>query len=83
MKSILYNRYYKEQNLHKNFKYKYRITYVGSCVYQLTFGKYNVLYQSFSLRSIYNYIIEHNINLSEVHMPYITFSEFLSHWASF
>lgn len=75
--------YYKEKNLHKNYKYKYRLTYVGSYIYQLTKGKYKVLFKCYSFKDMYDFLILNNIDFSEVHMPYMTLSEFLKYWVSF
>lgn len=83
MKFTHTNDYYKEINVHKNCKYKYRLTYVGSYMYQLTRGKYKVLYKSHSFKDIYRYIYKHNINLKEIHMPYMTLYEFLKYWVTF
>lgn len=81
---LTYNKqFYKEINLHNNFKYKYRLTYVGSCIYQLTKGKYKVLYKCYSFRTMYNFIKKNNLNLKEIHMPYMTLYEFISDWVSF
>lgn len=83
MKDIKTYDYYKEKNLHKNDRYKYRLTYIGSYIYQLTKGKYKVLYKSCSFKDIYSYIYKHNINLKEIHMPYMTLYEFLKYWVTF
>ena len=63
--------------------FKYRLTYCGNCRYQLTRGKYKVIYQSICFRSMYDYIKKKKINFSEVHLPYMTLRDFLSDWASF
>lgn len=83
MKFIHNNCYYKSKTYHKNSKYKYRLTYVGSCIYQLTKGKYRVLFKSCSFSTMYLYIKKNNIDLREVHMPYMTLYEFLRDWVSF
>ena len=83
MKFISTHDCYKEKNLHKNNKYKYRLVYVGSYIYQLTKGKYKVLHKSCTFLSMYNYIKKHNIDLKEIHMPYMTLYEFLKYWVSF
>ena len=75
--------FYKEINFHKNSKYNYRLTYVGSCIYQLTQGKYKVLFQCYSFRTMYDYIKKNNLNFNEIHMPYMTLYEFLRDWVSF
>lgn len=75
--------YYNLKTLHKNSKYKYRLTYVGSYIYQLTEGKYKVLCKSYSFSFMYRYILENNIPLSEIHLPYMTLEEFLNYWVKF
>ena len=83
MKVTYDKQFYKELNSHKNFKYKYRLTYVGSCIYQLTQGKYKVLYKCYTFRTMYNFIKENKLNLNEIHMPYMTLHEFFRDWVSF
>lgn len=77
--------YYKEFHCVKqnHNKFKYRLTYVGNYLYQLTEGKYKVLKHSCSFRQIYIYCKENHISFSEVHMPYITLYEFLKYWVTF
>ena len=83
MKFISNNSYYKSDTYHKNSRYKYRLNYVGSCIYQLTKGKYRVIKKTYSFDNMYNYIKKNNIDLREVHMPYMTLYEFLRDWVSF
>lgn len=83
MKVTYDNSYYKTKTYHKNSKYKYRLNYVGSFIYQLTKGKYRVLLKTFSFDTMYYYIKKNNIDLREIHMPYMTLYEFLNDWASF
>lgn len=76
--------YYKEDkdNLNNN-PFKYRLTYCGACIYQLTRGKYKVVYQCYSFSSMYKFIQKNNINLKEIHLPYMTLNDFLRDWATF
>lgn len=83
MKFVHNNSYYKTKTYHKNSKYKYRLNYVGSCIYQLTKGKYKVIIKTCSFNTMYNYIKKNNIDLREVHLPYMTLYEFLFDWVSF
>lgn len=83
MKFISDNCYYKTESFHKNSKYKYRLNYVGSCIYQLTKGKYKVIFKTYSFSNMYRYIKKHNIDFREVHLPYMTLYEFLSNWVTF
>ena len=83
MKFSSTNDYYHLKTLHKNCKYNYRLTYVGSYLYQLTKGKYKVLYKTCSFKSMYKYILDNNIPFSEIHLPYMTLKEFLDYWVEF
>lgn len=83
MKFTCNNFYYKSNSSHKNLKYKYRLNYVGSCIYQLTKGKYKVIKKTYSFNAMYNYIKKNNIDFNEVHLPYMTLYEFLRDWSSF
>lgn len=83
MKYISNNDYYKPMTFHTNLKFVYRLTYVGSYIYQLTRGKYKVLYKCCSFSDMYRYIIKHKIDFTEIHMPYMTLNEFLKYWVSF
>lgn len=76
--------YYREYKDNLNNKpFKYRLTYCGSCIYQLTRGKYKVIYHSISFRDMYEFIKKKNINFSEIHLPYMTLNDFLRDWATF
>lgn len=83
MKLISNNSYYKLETYHKNSRYKYRLNYVGSCIYQLTKGKYKVILKTCSFNTMYNYIKKNNIDLRDVHMPYMTLYEFVRDWVIF
>lgn len=83
MKFISNNSYYKTKSYHKNSRYKYRLNYVGSCIYQLTKGKYKVIIKTCSFHTMYTYIKKNNIDLREVHLPYMTLYEFLCDWVIF
>lgn len=83
MKFISNDSYYKPNTYHKNSRYKYRLNYVGSCIYQLTKGKYKVIKKCYSFNTMYNYIKKNNIDLRDIHMPYMTLYEFLCDWVSF
>lgn len=86
MKYIHTNDYYKEKKNKKinyNKSFKYRLTYVGSKIYQLTKGKYKVIKKSCSFYDIYTYIIENKISLEEIHLPYMTLDDFLKYWVTF
>ena len=66
-----------------NSSFKYRLIYCGSCVYQLTRGKYKVIFKTYSFKSMYDFIKRENIDLNEIHLPYMTLFEFLRDWVSF
>lgn len=76
--------YYREYKDNLNNKpFKYRLTYCGNCIYQLTKNKYKVVYQCYSFRSMYNFIKKKNICLNEIHLPYMTLNDFLRDWVTF
>lgn len=66
-----------------NNAFKYRLIYCGSCIYQLTRGKYKVIHKSYSFKSMYDFIKEKHIDFNDVHLPYMTLSEFFRDWVSF
>lgn len=84
MKFINNKNYYREYKDNKyNKPFKYRLTYCGNCIYQLTRGKYKVIYHSISFRDMYEFIKKKNIKFNEVHLPYMTLNDFLNDWATF
>lgn len=85
MKTVDNNYYYRPcyKIRSNNNPFKYRLIYCGSCIYQLTFGKYKVIKKTRNFKDMYDFIIKNHIDLNEVHLPYMTLFDFLRDWASF
>lgn len=66
-----------------NKPFKYRLIYCGSCIYQLTMGKYKVIHKTYSFKDMLLFITDNHINLHEVHLPYMSLFDFLKDWVYF